>query len=533
MAALAAILFALAAAAAGGGPARAPHAVGARPRPPHEPASAALPVGTAIEQAEHAESVLAAACRIAPPRAPFAPAHLAQDTHQLKRQQHASNALARLARLCNGSGAAPARAAALRDERFARLVECAAAPSVARADGADRGLDELSARAVAGALGALGTLCAADAADRAAAAATTPLASSAALEQLRAPALALAARADALADAMRAPEATAARWAARRLLGREARTPRLDALCAVLPFDFWPSLVALPVGRAAAEGATAAAAGEASALLPSMHALVASGTLSVEALRAEIPFEQATLLTADGARVRERRHTAWLAAAGIGALAYSGKLMPPSPLGDCRIAAAAAAALRADTAQAFDCALCNLYPAGGEAACAFHRDPEHGTKWALETFVLAVGEPRRFAFRPHAPLAPLGVWAEGPAADGGQHVVTLVTGDVVTMRDECNVEWEHAVLPGQGRANEGARVSLVFKRALATADGRKGHTLQGEGRRARARRRDAEGRDDAADAAPAAAARPPNPQARTARTAISAPAPRPSPRRRS
>ena len=42
---------------------------------------------------------------------------------------------------------------------------------------------------------------------------------------------------------------------------------------------------------------------------------------------------------------------------------------------------------------------------GGEAACAWHRDPEHGdaidgAKWARPTFVVSCGEPRRFAFRP-------------------------------------------------------------------------------------------------------------------------------------
>ena len=38
------------------------------------------------------------------------------------------------------------------------------------------------------------------------------------------------------------------------------------------------------------------------------------------------------LMTADGKKVQERRHTAWLAEGGIGALAYSGKLMAPAPL---------------------------------------------------------------------------------------------------------------------------------------------------------------------------------------------------------
>ena len=50
-------------------------------------------------------------------------------------------------------------------------------------------------------------------------------------------------------------------------------------------------------------------------------------------------------------------------------------------------------------APTFDCALCNLYPAGEDAACKFHSDPEHGSHWHLSTAVVSCGEPRRFAFR--------------------------------------------------------------------------------------------------------------------------------------
>ena len=62
------------------------------------------------------------------------------------------------------------------------------------------------------------------------------------------------------------------------------------------------------------------------------------------------------------------------------------------------------------------------------------------------------------------------------------------------------------VLPGVGELNAGPRVSLVFKRALVAADGRRGHGLQGEGRRARARaRRQASGSDGSARTAAAPA----------------------------
>ena len=62
------------------------------------------PIGTALEQAVSAEAVLVASTRIAAPGPPFAPAHLAQDVHQQKRQQHACNGLARLDRLLTGGG---------------------------------------------------------------------------------------------------------------------------------------------------------------------------------------------------------------------------------------------------------------------------------------------------------------------------------------------------------------------------------------------------------------------------------------------
>ena len=59
--------------------------------------------------------------------------------------------------------------------------------------------------------------------------------------------------------------------------------------------------------------------------------------------------------------------------------------------------------------------------------------------------------------------------------------------DVIAMDGECNEDYEHSVLSGQGRENEAARVSIVFKRALVSRDGKRGHTLEGQGRRARAR----------------------------------------------
>ena len=153
-----------------------------------------------------------------------------------------------------------------------------------------------------------------------------------------------------------------------------------------------------------------------------------------------IPFNFDTLTTRTGDSVIERRGTAWLAEEGIGALAYSGKLMRPaevpevvreimrdmeqwciekgetqpssqmlnllagnSPTDDA--SSNSLVEFKWDTSNSalpydelgqflepehqqnsdglstfFDCALCNHYP-DGDSACKFHTDPEHGTHW--------------------------------------------------------------------------------------------------------------------------------------------------------
>ena len=56
--------------------------------------------------------------------------------------------------------------------------------------------------------------------------------------------------------------------------------------------------------------------------------------LVVPALRNAIPFQKDVIVTCTGSSVTERRGTAWVADTGIGALAYSGKLMTPKPIPD-------------------------------------------------------------------------------------------------------------------------------------------------------------------------------------------------------
>ena len=81
--------------------------------------------------------------------------------------------------------------------------------------------------------------------------------------------------------------------------------------------------------------------------------------------------------------------------------------------------------------------------------------------------------------------------AAAAAAASDRHVFDLFSGDVVAMRDNCNDDFEHAVLPAQGDQNRAPRISLVFKRALAGPDGEEGATAS-RGRAARAAEEDAE-----------------------------------------
>ena len=248
-----------------------------------------------------------------------------------------------------------------------------------------------------------------------------------------------------------------------------------------------------------------------------------------------IPFNFDTLTTRSGNSVIERRGTAWLAEEGIGALAYSGKLMRPVPIAssvretmrdierwcfmsetsslsplcseqkigsklemvwdDCTSSDLPYTELGqyiTNSGDFFDCALCNHYP-DGDSACKFHTDPEHGQYWHRVTAVVSCGQSRRFAFRP---IPQASIWNEW---DIYQHemnskdelsckpaVLNLFPGDVVLMTRNCNDLFHHAVYSSQSPlANpSSSRVSLVFKRAL-DRNGKKGHGLAGEGRRAR------------------------------------------------
>jgi hypothetical protein len=316
-------------------------------------------------------------------------------------------------------------------------------------------------------------------------------------------------RAEACAETWPMPTVVEVRWAARGIRqsmfcashGSHMASPNLtfpvmDRRVQALPFDIIPQGI---------EWQSILANTDSSDIVPT--------------LLESIPFSLDTITTRRGEKVTERRRTAWLAEPGIGALAYSGKLMAPqSPIPevvaktmrDVEQAVMSAALSSATAALAtvrwpeqprfFDCALCNHYP-DHEAACKFHTDPEHGTVWDRFTCVVAAGSPRRFAFRPIPQVTAWNDWdtSATPSFGAAQPpqqllpteeqnravVVNLFPGDIVIMIGSCNDDFHHAVYAADSEPMpEIGRISLVLKRAMVRGK-RRGHGLPGEGRRSR------------------------------------------------
>ena len=188
--------------------------------------------------------------------------------------------------------------------------------------------------------------------------------------------------------------------------------------------------------------------------------------MSVESLALSLPFGSDFVVTKSGQKVQERRLTAWVTQPDVGAIAYSGKMMPPiSPL---PMPVKSVSDLLFEKlppgSPRYDCALLNLYPDGG-AACRYHSDPEHGTYWHRNQAVVSFGEPRRFAFR----------LSDKPTDDLNRHVFHLFHGDVVHMTSQCQDIYQHAVFQAEDPTNAGPRISYVLKHALLQTNGKKGH----------------------------------------------------------
>ena len=298
-----------------------------------------------------------------------------------------------------------------------------------------------------------------------------------------------------MANEFELKDAVEVRWAARTLMARlpglstnealrssdedQSPIPELDARVSHLPFDIFPLGVDWP----------SVCNGE----------YVLDQSQLVSTLRDAIPFNFDTIVTRTGSEVIERRGTAWVADEGVGALAYSGKLMKPSALPDI-VSSAMRATERVvldndygEETVFFDCALCNHYP-DAEAACKFHTDPEHGSLWDRLTCVISAGDDRRFAFRP---ISDISSWEDWDTIDtvaennNAPAVFHMFAGDIVKMNGRCNDDFWHAVYADSDdvatRSSGEGRVSLVFKRAI-DRNGKRGHGLSGEGRRSKRRR---------------------------------------------
>ena len=239
------------------------------------------------------------------------------------------------------------------------------------------------------------------------------------------------------------------------------------------------------------------------------QATTTSSDVIIDTLLQQIPFNRDILTTRTGSKVQERRGTAWIAKPGIGALAYSGKLMEPRPISDTVIDVMGRVEQRLleeeydggeilndynfdDLANNndnffFDCVLCNHY-ADGQSACKYHTDPEHGSYWHRTTVVVAAGSCRKFAFKPIETN-----WDEWELRDESRNdnsnnahsdaaILPLFEGDLVVMTENCNDDFYHAVHSSQ---NDDPRISLVLKRALqrGTSGDQRGHGLYGQGKR--------------------------------------------------
>lgn len=418
-------------------------------------------IGEAIQRASSHEELLQLASKLWLPTDPDLPEHLqSQRVHHEKRQRWSAQLLEKLG---NSASSLSAAASCLHDGRLHRAIRSASIPF----SKPDR--PEKEGRYVRQALCAMHTLVGK---------LTTQGGNHDSNDEVMNGIQQLVDRAEAMADQMPLPHVIEMRFAARGLLarfGRDIQLTSMDRRVRNLPFDI------IPLGL-------------------DWHQIVPDA-VAIQTLLRDIPFRFDTITTRTGAIVVERRGTAWLAEPGIGALAYSGKLMPPKPVPAVVQAAMrqaeAAMGMKSAAIPYFDCALCNHYP-DDEAACKFHTDPEHGMFWERLTCVVAAGDCRRFAFRPIPGENKWSKWETAGTSvennlspeENAPAAIHLFSGDLVLMWGECNDLFHHAVYSVEGEgvaASPDGRVSLVLKRAIDRGNGRRGHGLQGEGRRARRR----------------------------------------------
>jgi hypothetical protein len=109
---------------------------------------------------------------------------------------------------------------------------------------------------------------------------------------------------------------------------------------------------------------------------------------------------------------------------------------------------------------------------------------------------VSAGTSRKFAFRP---IPDASTWAEWDSlvskiakntkddTSNSPAVTQLFPGDAVLMTGPCNDLFHHAVYASSFDDVDASnsRVSLVLKRSLDRGGGKKGHSLAGQGRRAK------------------------------------------------
>jgi hypothetical protein len=118
----------------------------------------------------------------------------------------------------------------------------------------------------------------------------------------------------------------------------------------------------------------------------------------------------------------------------------------------------------------------------GGSAMRYHIDPDQGVLWGYDTAVVSVGATRRFAFRPIAETRTTTTTTWAAAANrpnllvddekiigNKPHVFVLMNGDVTEMFNDCQDRFQHSVKTAEDKGERAPRVSLVFKKTLATS----------------------------------------------------------------
>jgi len=102
----------------------------------------------------------------------------------------------------------------------------------------------------------------------------------------------------------------------------------------------------------------------------------------------------------------------------------------------------------------YDSVLINYYE-DGRSGMNYHADPDQGDKWGHSTCVVSAGDARLFVFR-------------RIGAPAQRCTFALRSGDVVEMFGSCQADYQHSIRTEAEAMRVGPRLSLVYKRTMAT-----------------------------------------------------------------